>query len=206
MNLVNKENINKIGVISDTHIPTRAKFLPNSIHEYFKGVDFIIHCGDIVDNSVITELETIATVCAVKGNMDPHEITFGHELIIKINNKYVVCVSHGYGSPFTIKDKLYKVFTELPVFKGGPPLKNSIICDVPGAPSNPASTGGAFRVAGSNESPDMIIFGHTHKAYNDVYKDIKFFNPGSATSGTDNNSIGIINVTENGLFGSIIEV
>jgi putative phosphoesterase len=168
MNRINKDGIKKIGVISDTHVPTRAKYLPNIMHEHFKGVDFIIHCGDIVDNSVIIELETIAPVYAVKGNMDPHVIDFEPEMTIKVNNKYVLCVSHGHGSPFTLKDKLYKTF--------------------------------------SNEKPDMILFGHAHKAYDETYKGIHFFNPGSATSGTEGNSIGIINVTENGLFGSIIGV
>jgi putative phosphoesterase len=55
----------KIGVISDTH-----GFLDPKIPELFKGVDHILHAGDIGYASIILELQFIAPVTAVLGNND----------------------------------------------------------------------------------------------------------------------------------------
>lgn len=63
-----------VGLISDTHIPTRAERLPKEIFRIFKDVDLIIHAGDLVDLSVVDELEQIAPALAVHGNMDGPEI------------------------------------------------------------------------------------------------------------------------------------
>jgi putative phosphoesterase len=54
-----------IGVISDTH-----GRLPSGIPNAFKGVDLIIHAGDIGEQAVLDKLSKIAPVAAVRGNMD----------------------------------------------------------------------------------------------------------------------------------------
>jgi len=55
----------RIGLISDTHnlLRTEARLA-------LKGVDHIIHAGDICDAKVLQELEAIAPVTAVRGNND----------------------------------------------------------------------------------------------------------------------------------------
>ncbi|MEM1766860.1 MAG: metallophosphoesterase [Candidatus Bathyarchaeia archaeon] len=63
-----------IGLISDTHVPTKARELRRRVFEIFKGVDFIIHAGDLVDFSVVEKLEGLAPVLAVYGNMDDPEV------------------------------------------------------------------------------------------------------------------------------------
>jgi len=63
-----------VGLISDTHIPVRAKSVPKKVLEAFERVDFIVHAGDLVEMSVIDELEQLAPVLAVYGNMDGPEI------------------------------------------------------------------------------------------------------------------------------------
>ncbi len=73
--LLNKEeatfNIAKtIGLISDTHVPKKAMCIPKRVFEIFEKVDYIIHAGDLVELSVADELEQIAPVLAVHGNMD----------------------------------------------------------------------------------------------------------------------------------------
>ena len=60
----------QIGLISDTHIPDRARIIPPNVIESFKNVDLIIHTGDLTTTKVIDELEKIAPVVAVQGNMD----------------------------------------------------------------------------------------------------------------------------------------
>ncbi len=62
-----------IGVISDTHIP-HFKKLPEAVWEHFAGVELIIHAGDLSVLSVIAELETIAPVVAVQGNVEEDEV------------------------------------------------------------------------------------------------------------------------------------
>ena len=59
-----------IGLISDTHIPDRAKVLPQNVIEAFNDVDLILHAGDLTSPRVIEELEEIAPVMAIQGNMD----------------------------------------------------------------------------------------------------------------------------------------
>ncbi len=59
-----------IGLISDTHIPDRAKVLPQNVIEAFDDVDLILHAGDLTSLKVIEELEEIAPVMAIQGNMD----------------------------------------------------------------------------------------------------------------------------------------
>ena len=64
-----------IGLISDTHVPKRAQRIPQKVFEIFKKVDYIIHAGDLVELAVIDELEQLAPVLAVHGNMDGLEVS-----------------------------------------------------------------------------------------------------------------------------------
>ena len=59
-----------IGLISDTHIPDRAKEIPQKVFDAFSEADLIIHAGDLTSPKVMDELEEIAPVMAVQGNMD----------------------------------------------------------------------------------------------------------------------------------------
>ena len=59
-----------IGLISDTHIPDRAKEIPEKVFEAFSEVDLIMHAGDLTSPNVIDDLEQIAPVMAIQGNMD----------------------------------------------------------------------------------------------------------------------------------------
>lgn len=60
----------RIGVIADTHIPRRAKTIPDQVLQAFTGVDLILHAGDLVVGDVLSVLETLAPVEAVIGNND----------------------------------------------------------------------------------------------------------------------------------------
>lgn len=104
----------KIGVISDTHIPDRAKELPQEVLESFKDVDMIIHAGDILNLSVLEQLKTICkNVKAVWGNMDPYELRkkLPEKEIIKVGN-YKIGLMHGYGHPSKLIDLLSKEFKD----------------------------------------------------------------------------------------------
>ena len=59
-----------IGLISDTHIPDRARIIPQNVIDAFSDVELILHAGDLTSLDVVEELEKIAPVMAVQGNMD----------------------------------------------------------------------------------------------------------------------------------------
>ena len=59
----------KIGLLSDTHTYWDDKF-----KQYFSTCDEIWHAGDIGNQDVIKNLETICPVRAVYGNIDDHLI------------------------------------------------------------------------------------------------------------------------------------
>ncbi len=59
-----------VGLISDTHVPARARCIPKNVFQIFQDVDYIIHAGDLVELAVLDELEQLAPVLAVHGNMD----------------------------------------------------------------------------------------------------------------------------------------
>ncbi len=64
-----------VGLIADTHIPARARCIPQTVFKIFENVDFIVHAGDLVQLAVIDELEQLAPVLAVHGNMDGPEVS-----------------------------------------------------------------------------------------------------------------------------------
>jgi putative phosphoesterase len=62
---INGQDPFSIGVLSDTHGLLRPEVL-----SAFGDVDLILHAGDVGDPDIIAELETIAPLIAVRGNMD----------------------------------------------------------------------------------------------------------------------------------------
>jgi putative phosphoesterase len=55
----------KLGIVSDTHGLLRPEVAPA-----LKGVDHILHLGDVGKPSILVELEKIAPVTAIRGNVD----------------------------------------------------------------------------------------------------------------------------------------
>jgi len=68
------KKITKIAVISDTHIPICLPSLPALLIDKLKTVDLIVHAGDFVNLKTFRDLERIAPVYAVSGNMDDYRI------------------------------------------------------------------------------------------------------------------------------------
>ena len=104
----------KIGVISDTHLPQRGMELPAEVMEAFKGVDMIIHAGDLVDLNVLEQLRKICPhVKAVWGNMDPEKVRMKlpEKELIK-SGKYTIGVIHGFGAPHNLVEILTSAFKQ----------------------------------------------------------------------------------------------
>lgn len=133
--------LRKIGIISDTHIP-HFKRLPEVVWQHFAGVELIIHAGDLSILSVLSELETIAPVVAVQGNIEEDEV----RLKLPIKSEMVV---------------------------GGCRIG---IVHILGEAYNRA------RVARLEfPSARVVVFGHSHIAWNKEVDGQLLFNPGSAT-------------------------
>ena len=86
----------RIGIISDTHVPDRQREIPGAILRGLAGVDMIIHAGDLTSISVLHELEKIAPVHAVSGNMDRWEVksALNPVMTLSILGKAIV-IMHG---------------------------------------------------------------------------------------------------------------
>lgn len=57
-------------LVSDTHIPGRARALPAAVKAAAEAADLVIHAGDWVALSVLEELRLLADVVGVYGNND----------------------------------------------------------------------------------------------------------------------------------------
>lgn len=102
-----------IGLISDTHIPDRAEKVPVTVLETFKNVELIIHAGDLTSIEVKEELEKIAPVLAVKGNMDRKHGLDLPESIVKTIDGIKIGVKHGEIYPKGDTQQLYYIAKEL---------------------------------------------------------------------------------------------
>ena len=82
---MNRRKTIRIGVIADTH-----GLFDLAIRRHFKGVDHILHAGDIGKISVIRQLQTIAPVTAVSGNVDGYGRSgYPSERIVRLGGRRI---------------------------------------------------------------------------------------------------------------------
>jgi uncharacterized protein len=88
--------IKTIGVLADTHIPTRGRFMAPQLFRIFNEAQLILHAGDLVDEKVLIELRALAPVEAVAGNMDPPELRnrLGRLKLVEVG-KVMIALLHG---------------------------------------------------------------------------------------------------------------
>lgn len=105
----------RIGVLSDTHVPTRARALPPVLFEAFANVTMILHAGDLTTRRVLEELEALAPVYAVHGNVDPPEVarSLPRRRIVEVEGVRIGLI-HGDG-PDRAKtpERALKAFTDV---------------------------------------------------------------------------------------------
>lgn len=142
-----------IGVLSDTHIPTRAEKIPPDLLERFRkeNVDLIVHAGDLVSFEVKNELKEIAPVVAVCGNMDPKEVC--DELpktgIVEIN-EFRIGIIHNTINPFSQKMRMLAEENDLDMVifghthRNGLEEKGGVFYLNPGSPTQPIMDSKSF--------------------------------------------------------------
>ncbi|UCE95381.1 MAG: metallophosphoesterase family protein [Candidatus Bathyarchaeota archaeon] len=135
----------QIGLISDTHIPARAKAIPGKVFDIFRDVSLIIHAGDLTRLSVIEELKQMAPVLAVHGNMDTRAVKKRMPLVNSIDvYDWKIGVTHSLSFFFrsnrfsdTIEKRGFHVFVSGHIHKPSLKYKNGMLLINPGSPTNP---------------------------------------------------------------------
>ncbi len=105
----------KLWVISDTHIPERARKLPEQFIKQVQPPDIILHAGDFTSQEVLEQLKHLGKVYAVWGNMDEGYIKklLPESEILEIEGKKIG-IYHGYGAPEGLEKKVYDKFDHKP--------------------------------------------------------------------------------------------
>jgi hypothetical protein len=103
----------RIGVISDTHMPNRAKRLPQAVAGGLADVDLILHAGDWVSLEAVEMLRQIAPLDGVAGNNDGAEIErrFGRKKLLAVQG-FRIGIVHGDGARLTTPERAKAAFAE----------------------------------------------------------------------------------------------
>ena len=152
----------RVGVISDTHIPSAGAEPPPEVAAAFQGVDVIIHAGDIYVPSCLDWLGEIAPVYAVEMEAEAH---FNEDP--RVVNKTRVLHLEGHHIGLTHDLLVPGMAQEVTEYS---PLAKHFPKD---ADLN-AALEKVFGVA-----VDIVIFGHTHYAMVEEFQGILMVNPGS---------------------------
>lgn len=100
----------RIGVISDTH-----GRLAGRVFEVFEGVALILHAGDIGSDDVLTALEALAPVSAVRGNVDGFTLLGHYPLTRELETPAGrIALTHGHlpNAPSTNPTKMIAHFAK----------------------------------------------------------------------------------------------
>ena len=178
-----------LGVIADTHVPDRARSLPTKAIATFEEAEVtaILHAGDISLPKVLTQLEGIAPVYAVRGNRD----IFGFKDLPRHRHLsfegVTIGMTHGHGS-------WGEYFREKITYLFRGPTKFSRFEEI------------ALRIF-----PDarVVILGHNHAPTNHWEGEQLVFNPGSANCPNDYfpdlpPSVGLLHVNGKHVQGEIV--
>ncbi len=167
----------RIGLISDTHIPEAKEVWPQ-VFDAFKGVDAILHAGDIYELSVLDALAELAPLYACRGNGDDGS---GH----RPRQPDHPCLQDNWL-----------------VSLGGITIGLTHWVPVPERPGIQTLHGAIERYFGPDAKPDVIIHGDTHVEDIRVQHDILCVNPGSPTFPHNLNyqfgTIGFLDIDETG--------
>jgi uncharacterized protein len=94
-----------LGVVSDTHLYRNP--VPARVLRALQGADLILHAGDILEMDVLEELEGIAPVIAVAGNMDLSEVreALPAKRVVEVAGHRIGLI-HGSGAPLRMTERL----------------------------------------------------------------------------------------------------
>jgi putative phosphoesterase len=148
----------RIGVVADTHCPEFLDELPDALLEGLRGVDLILHAGDVGGPSTLERLREVAPVEAVRGDHDGRmrELPLSRELAC--GGRRVV-IEHGNRS--RLIEEPVTLLGTLTLGTVWPPM------------------GLAAHLRRLHPSADVIVYGHSHRARAELIDGALVFNPGA---------------------------
>jgi uncharacterized protein len=166
----------KIGVLADSHIPDRTDDLPAEIFTILRGVDMILHAGDICRQVVLDRLATIAPVIAVRGNRDEELPALPEQTIISAG-PYRIGLVHG------ARPHAQETADRLRYLRGDHRFVDARR---------------HVRQVFAHDDVHCIVFGHTHQMCNEIVDGILLFNPGGVarSPGGDPSSVGLLEIED----------
>jgi len=175
-----------IGIIADTHIPQRLRRLPAGVETAFRGVDVILHAGDVNKVWVLDELARIAPTLAVVGNADLFGSGLPQRRVIEIGGRRIG-LTHGHGN---WPRYLWRKIVDAIEYDGDFYMR-------------------AARAEFAGEPVDAVIFGHTHRPCRATLDGVLMFNPGPVAPRyytTRGPQVGLLRVDADGLRAEVIEL
>lgn len=176
------QEVVRIGVLADTHIPDRVGGLHPEIIPTFQQckVDLVIHAGDISIPAVLEKLKTVAPVEAVQGNRDWWRMKALPASKIITIKEVKLLITHGHGHFFSY------LWDKVPHWLLGYRFERFV-----------------RKFSRMQQDFDIVIFGHSHRPENRWVNGRLYFNPGSAYDPLRNQSgpsIGMIEIGEGKAF------
>ena len=180
----------RIGVISDTHVPSVSREPPYEVARAFEGVDLILHAGDIYVSSCLDWLEHIAPVWAVELGSSAH---FNGDP--RVAEKRVIDLEgHAIGMVHDL------------MIPGMPSeVRPGVIeAKLPSSASLPTAVEKFF-----GSAVDIVVFGHTHEAVVEEHQGVLLVNPGSPSLPMQTRRLGqvvILELTPAGREANIVDL
>ena len=166
----------RIGLISDTHVPNAVNEVPYQVENAFKGVDLILHAGDIYQSVCLDWLERIAPVTAVELESMVH---FKNDS--RVEEKRVLTLEgHRIG---LVHDLFLRGIDE--VRPGTITARNLPDESLPGI---------VEKFFGDPVS--IVVFGHTHIPVMEEHQGILLVNPGSPVLPRQRRELGQVGILE----------
>jgi len=148
----------RIGVVADTHCPEFLDRLPDRLFEVLRGVDLVIHAGDVNGSETVAALAAIAPVEAVRGDHDRAQADLPLSRVVTVEGRRIVIV-HGNRNRW-IEEPQTLLWT----------LSLGAYHPHAGLPRSLRRRFGEF---------DAIVFGHTHRPHIETIGGTLLFNPGA---------------------------
>ena len=152
-----------VGLISDTHYPERLAVLPPVVGEIFRGVNLVLHAGDVGKLALLDQLSAVVRgvpVIAVHGNderFSEAQRELPYQQIISIGG-YRILLTHGYYPDIDQEMESRKSD------EWAPKLDRRA----------------AF---GHGAGAKIVVYGHTHIPTDVPHQGVRLINPGALASG-----------------------
>lgn len=175
----------RIGLVSDTHIPEARPALWVEVFEAFRGMDLILHGGDLHELSVLHALAEVAPVYSARGNGED-----------------------GSGGRRRTPDDPRLVESWLLELGG---LRVGLTHDLPVPEMPPHMTVERWceRRFGTTDV-DVVVYGHTHVEAIDVVGSTLCINPGSPTYprnlNTQLGTVGVLEIDEGAAMVTLLQL